>query len=191
MQEDNSFNYECNDARMFEISQNIKEIRLKSGMSQEEFAERIGVSRQTVINWEKGKSLPSVEKIRVIINQCSTSFEEIFDKECAPENVTSKDLCEEENNGVLASDTGRQKITLKKIILIACLSVTVCIILFALALICREVISFFTSDSYSVSLKISMSDMTIYIVVGVVLIIILTLLLIGIIKIINFRRVRK
>lgn len=191
MQEDNSFNYECNDARMFEISQNIKEIRLKSGMSQEEFAERIGVSRQTVINWEKGKSLPSVEKIRVIINQCSTSFEEIFDKECAPENVTSKDLCEEENNGVLTSDTGRQKITLKKIILIACLSVTVCIILFALALICREVISFFTSDSYSVSLKISMSGMTIYIVVGVVLIIILTLLLIGIIKIINFRRVRK
>lgn len=191
MQEDNSFNYECNDARMFEISQNIKEIRLKSGMSQEEFAERIGVSRQTVINWEKGKSLPSVEKIRVIINQCSTSFEEIFDKECAPENVTSKDLFEEENNGVLTSDTGRQKITLKKIILIACLSVTVCIILFALALICREVISFFTSDSYSVSLKISMSDMTIYIVVGVVLIIILTLLLIGIIKIINFRRVRK
>lgn len=191
MQEDNSFNYECNDARMFEISQNIKEIRLKSGMSQEEFAERIGVSRQTVINWEKGKSLPSVEKIRVIINQCSTSFEEIFDKECAPENVTSKDLCEEENNGVLTSDTGRQKITLKKIILIACLSVTVCIILFALALICREVISFFTSDSYSVSLKISMSDMTIYIVVGVVLIIILTLLLIGIIKIINFRRARK
>ena len=191
MQEDNSFNYECNDARMFEISQNIKEIRLKSGMSQEEFAERIGVSRQTVINWEKGKSLPSVEKIRVIINQCSTSFEEIFDKECAPENVTSKDLCEEENNGVLTSDTVRQKITLKKLILIACLSVTVCIILFALALICREVISFFTSDSYSVSLKISMSDMTIYIVVGVVLIIILTLLLIGIIKIINFRRVRK
>ena len=191
MQEDNSFNYECNDARMFEISQNIKEIRLKSGMSQEEFAERIGVSRQTVINWEKGKSLPSVEKIRVIINQCSTSFEEIFDKECAPENVTSKDLCEEENNGVLTSDTGRQKITLKKIILIACLSVTVCIILFALALICREVISFFTSDSYSVSLKISMSDMTIYIVAGLVLIIILTLLLIGIIKIINFRRVRK
>ena len=191
MQEDNSFNYECNDARMFEISQNIKEIRLKSGMSQEEFAERIGVSRQTVINWEKGKSLKKKKKIRVIINQCSTSFEEIFDKECAPENVTSKDLCEEENNGVLTSDTGRQKITLKKIILIACLSVTVCIILFALALICREVISFFTSDSYSVSLKISMSDMTIYIVVGVVLIIILTLLLIGIIKIINFRRVRK
>ena len=191
MQEENSLNYECNDARMSEVGQNIKEIRLKNGMSQEEFAERIGVSRQTVINWEKGKSLPSVEKIGVIINQCSTSFEEIFDKECAPENVTSKDLCEEENNGVLTSDTGRQKITLKKIILIACFSVTVCIILFALALICREVISFFTSDSYSVSLKISMSDMTIYIVVGVVLIIILTLLLIGIIKIINFRRVRK
>lgn len=191
MQEDNSFNYECNDARMFEISQNIKEIRLKSGMSQEEFAERIGVSRQTVINWEKGKSLPSVEKIGVIINQCSTSFEEIFDKECAPENVTSKDLCEEENNGVLTSDTGRQKITLKKIILIACLSVTVCIILFALALICREVISFFTSDSYSVSLKISMSDMTIYIVAGLVLIIALILLLIGIIRKIKFRRLKK
>lgn len=191
MQEDNPFNYEYNDAQMLEIGQNIKEIRLKNGMSQEAFAERIGVSRQTVINWEKGKSLPSVEKIGVIIDQCSTSFEEIFDKECAPENVTTKDLCEEENNGVVTSDTNRQKITLKKISIISCFSLIACIVLFALALICREVISFFTSDSYSVSLKISMSDMMIYIVAGLVLLITLILLLLVIIKKINFRRLKK
>lgn len=191
MQEDNPFNYEYNDAQMLEIGQNIKEIRLKNGMSQEAFAERIGVSRQTVINWEKGKSVPSVEKIGVIISQCSTSFEEIFDKECAPENVTTKDLCEEENNGVVTSDTNRQKITLKKISIISCFSLIACIVLFALALICREVISFFTSDSYSVSLKISMSDMMIYIVAGLVLLITLILLLLVIIKKINFRRLKK
>lgn len=191
MQEDNPFNYEYNDAQMLEIGQNIKEIRLKNGMSQEAFAERIGVSRQTVINWEKGKSLPSVEKIGVIIDQCSTSFEEIFDKECAPENVTTEDLCEEENNGVVTSDTNRQKITLKKISIISCFSLIACIVLFALALICREVISFFTSDSYSVSLKISMSDMMIYIVAGLVLLITLILLLLVIIKKINFRRLKK
>ncbi|MDE7263180.1 MAG: helix-turn-helix domain-containing protein [Anaeroplasmataceae bacterium] len=36
------------------LEQKIKEIRERAELSQEKFAEKLGVSRQTVINWEKG-----------------------------------------------------------------------------------------------------------------------------------------
>ncbi len=44
------------------ISMNLKFLRVKSGFSQEELAEKIGVSRQTVAKWENGETLPDVVK---------------------------------------------------------------------------------------------------------------------------------
>ena len=60
------------------IGINLKNIRLRTGLSQECFAERVGVSRQTVVNWERGKSLPSADKITHIIKEFSLSLEDIF-----------------------------------------------------------------------------------------------------------------
>lgn len=44
------------------IGMNIKYLRTKFGMTQEELAEKLGVSRQTVAKWECGESLPDVRK---------------------------------------------------------------------------------------------------------------------------------
>lgn len=38
------------------ISDRIRELRRKRGMSQEELAEQIGISRQAVSKWESGVS---------------------------------------------------------------------------------------------------------------------------------------
>ena len=46
------------------IGQKISACRKKRGMSQEDLAERIGVSRQAVSRWETGESVPDVEKIK-------------------------------------------------------------------------------------------------------------------------------
>ena len=83
--------YNSNEAR--KIGQNLKRIRQNNGLSQEAFAELIGVSRQTVINWEKGNSLPSVDKVGIIIDKCSTSIEEILGKETV---CNSESECEEQ-----------------------------------------------------------------------------------------------
>lgn len=40
---------------------NLKVYRMKSGMTQEEIAEKLGVSRQSVAKWERGESLPDIE----------------------------------------------------------------------------------------------------------------------------------
>lgn len=43
---------------------NIKELRAKSGFTQAELAERLEVTRQTIINWEKGQSRPDGDELR-------------------------------------------------------------------------------------------------------------------------------
>lgn len=42
---------------------NIKFFRKKKGYTQEQIAERIGVSRQAVAKWERGDALPDIENI--------------------------------------------------------------------------------------------------------------------------------
>ena len=39
------------------LKENLIKVRKKTGMSQEEVAEKIEVSRQTISNWESGVSL--------------------------------------------------------------------------------------------------------------------------------------
>lgn len=45
------------------LSDNIKNYRKKSGMSQDELAEKLGVSRQSVSLWETGQTQPTIENI--------------------------------------------------------------------------------------------------------------------------------
>ena len=44
------------------IASNIRFLRKRDNLSQEEFAERFGVSRQSVAKWENGESLPDIHK---------------------------------------------------------------------------------------------------------------------------------
>ena len=46
-----------------EIEKKLKDIREKAGLTQEQLAEAIMVSRQTISNWENGKSLPDIISI--------------------------------------------------------------------------------------------------------------------------------
>ena len=43
-----------------EIEKKLKDVRIQAGLTQEQVAEKIMVSRQTVSNWENGKSLPDI-----------------------------------------------------------------------------------------------------------------------------------
>lgn len=45
------------------IADRIKELRKKNGISQEELADKIGVSRQAVSKWESEQSTPDLDKI--------------------------------------------------------------------------------------------------------------------------------
>lgn len=52
-----------------ELSEIIKEARLKKGMTQQDLADRVYVTRQTISKWELGKSVPDEVSINLLY-QC-------------------------------------------------------------------------------------------------------------------------
>lgn len=73
------------------IGDNIRKQRKRRGLSQEEFAEAIGVSRQTVSNWESGKVAPTSENIDGICNIFDMSYEELKGDGDAEDKISDRD----------------------------------------------------------------------------------------------------
>lgn len=70
------------------LEEKIKKIREKEDLSQEAFAERLGVSRQTVINWEKGKSTPTFELLMLIANEFHIEINSLVQTDMEPQYLT-------------------------------------------------------------------------------------------------------
>lgn len=62
---------------------NLISLRKNLGLSQDELAEKIGVSRQTLSKYETGESLPDIEKCRLLAEVFGVSMDDLtnYDKE--------------------------------------------------------------------------------------------------------------
>ena len=60
---------------------NLMMLRKMRGMTQEELAEKIDVSRQTLSKYETGESLPDVEKSRLIAEVFDVTLDELVNYE--------------------------------------------------------------------------------------------------------------
>lgn len=176
--------YNSNEAR--KIGQNLKRIRQNNGLSQEAFAELIGVSRQTVINWEKGNSLPSVDKVGIIIDKCSTSIEEILGKEtvCNRESECEGTACFACGEEICAS-VAERKSDLLKIALITGLAVFALLVLFIIVVMVMTVITNMDGDAYAMSYAFSLSDKDKLILAGIALVVAFVGISTGVAKMIN------
>ena len=56
----------------------VRELRMGRGMTQEEIAERVGVSRQTIISIESGRYNPSIVLAYKLAHAFGHSIEEVF-----------------------------------------------------------------------------------------------------------------
>lgn len=61
-----------------DFSEKLKEIRKNEGLSQEQLAEKIGVSRQAITKWETGKGLPDIENMVIIAEIFKTTLDELL-----------------------------------------------------------------------------------------------------------------
>ena len=57
----------------------VRELREKSGLSQSDLGDALGVSRQTINSIERGRYLPSLPLAFSLARFFDTSIEEIFD----------------------------------------------------------------------------------------------------------------
>lgn len=60
----------------FRIS--IAAARVNSNLNQKEFAQKLGVSLSTVVNWEKGKTEPDASQLRMISQLSGIPMDVIF-----------------------------------------------------------------------------------------------------------------
>lgn len=61
-----------------EVGAQIKKYRSHMGISQEELAERVYVSRQTVSNWETGKNYPDIHSILLLSSVFNVSLDQLI-----------------------------------------------------------------------------------------------------------------
>ena len=61
------------------LGEKIKDLRKKANISQEELAEKVGVSRQAVTKWESDSGLPDIENLKSIAALFNISTDELLD----------------------------------------------------------------------------------------------------------------
>ncbi len=72
------------------LGENIYNHRKRSGMSQDELAERLGVSRQSVSKWETDTAVPEVERLVAMSEIFGTTLDELVKGEKATQPDTER-----------------------------------------------------------------------------------------------------
>lgn len=61
------------------FGENLMRSRKKSGLSQEEVAAKLGVSRQTVSKWELGETLPDIQQAKKLSTLYHITLDELVE----------------------------------------------------------------------------------------------------------------
>ena len=60
------------------VAQNLKKYRKQNGLTQEDFAQKLGVTPQAVSKWENGKTSPDILLLPTIADVFACSIDELF-----------------------------------------------------------------------------------------------------------------
>ena len=72
------------------FGQQIKDLRKKEGLTQEQFTLKLNVRRQAISNWENDKNLPNLELLILMSSVFSISLDQLILGGTAMNNMTEK-----------------------------------------------------------------------------------------------------
>ena len=98
-----------------EFNEKLQELRKREGMTQEELAGKLYVSRTAISKWESGRGYPNIESLKAISRLFSVSLDEL---------LSSDEMLS------VAEEDGRQKEESTKGVVIALLDVAAILLLF-------------------------------------------------------------
>lgn len=91
------------------LGENIKNLRIKNGLSQEDLAKKLNVVRQTISKWEKGQSLPDAESLKTLAEVFSTDVSSLLGQEEKDGNDDLKELLKNINAEIHLKNQRREK----------------------------------------------------------------------------------
>ncbi len=142
------------------LSEKLYSLRKKSGLSQEQLAEQLNVSRQAISKWESGVSVPESEKLIVISCYFNVSVDYLI-----KDDIESPDAIE------VTTRVNKTDIIVKYIGLGFCILGFICLIAWGVVMIVNPIVS----DSIANSSMITIDGR------GILLIVCLALVAIGVI----------
>ena len=147
------------------LSEKLYTLRKKSGLSQEQLAEQLSVSRQAISKWESGQSVPESDKLIVISNYFKVSLDYLLKEESEPP-ITTKDP--DADTSMQTNDRTRWLLGI-----ITCVGGILCLIVWGLLSILNSV----ASDQLSESSMIQIDGNGIFLILCLVAIIVGAVLL--------------
>ena len=102
-----------------ELGKQIYELRRKANLSQEQLAEKVGVSRQTISKWELGETAPDIKQAQVLSQVFGVSLDELTG------NDTKEVIYEKVSNTEKLAGLIIKIIKILGIIILACLIIAV------------------------------------------------------------------
>ena len=102
-----------------ELGKQIYELRRKANLSQEQLAEKVGVSRQTISKWELGETAPDIKQAQVLSQVFGVSLDELTG------NDTKEVIYEKVSNTEKLAGLIIKIIKIWGIIILACLIIAV------------------------------------------------------------------
>ena len=71
------------------LGENILKLRKKLSLSQEELSEKVGVTRQTISNWELNETQPNPEQLKLISKALNISVDELINNDIKSRTMRS------------------------------------------------------------------------------------------------------
>lgn len=126
------------------LSEKLYTLRKKSGLSQEQLAEQLNVSRQAISKWESGASIPESDKLIAISNYFNVSLDYLMKED----NEQSKDTpqTEQSKSAQMADRTQRS------VGFIICIGGIICLIVWGLLSVLNSTASNQISESSMITI---------------------------------------
>ena len=125
------------------LSEKLYTLRRKSGLSQEQLAEQLNVSRQAISKWEAGQSIPESDKLLSISNYFNVSLDYLM-KDETQDTISEK---EQINTSLQTGDRTRWLLGI-----VICIGGIACLILWGLLSILNPAASNQLSESSMISI---------------------------------------
>lgn len=97
------------------LGEKIKEARKEHGLSQEQFAEKLCISRSAVAKWETDKGMPDIENLKAIASLLNVSIDYLLDDgEKEISEVVTKESYDIKSYGKGIRKTKKDRVILEK-----------------------------------------------------------------------------